>query len=51
MDWKELFCVETAPMPAAVVIFGATGDLAKRKLFPALRNLIFRFTIQGKQAR
>ena len=39
MNWQELFCVETAPLPAAVVIFGATGDLAKRKLFPALRNL------------
>ena len=39
MDWQELFCVEIAPMPAAIVIFGATGDLAKRKLFPALRSL------------
>ena len=39
MDWQELFCVETAPMPAVIVIFGATGDLAQRKLFPALRNL------------
>ena len=39
MDWEELFCMEIAPMPAVVVIFGATGDLARRKLFPALRNL------------
>ena len=39
MNWEELFCVDHAPMPAAVVIFGATGDLAQRKLFPALRNL------------
>ena len=39
MQFEELFCVETAPMPAVVVIFGATGDLAKRKLFPALRSL------------
>lgn len=39
MNWEELFCVEVAPMPAAVVIFGATGDLARRKLFPALENL------------
>ena len=39
MNWEELFCVEVAPMPAVVVIFGATGDLAQRKLFPALRNL------------
>jgi glucose-6-phosphate 1-dehydrogenase len=27
------------PAPCAFVIFGATGDLAKRKLFPALCNL------------
>ena len=39
MNWEELFCVETAPMPAVVIIFGATGDLAQRKLFPALRSL------------
>ena len=28
-----------APDPCAVVIFGASGDLTKRKLFPALHNL------------
>lgn len=39
MDFQELFCIETAPMPSVVVIFGATGDLAKRKLFPALQSL------------
>ena len=39
MDFQELFCIETAPMPSVVVIFGATGDLAKRKLFPALFSL------------
>ncbi len=39
MNFEELFCVETAPMPAIIIIFGATGDLAQRKLFPALRNL------------
>ena len=27
------------PEPAVIVIFGATGDLAKRKIFPALYNL------------
>ena len=27
------------PDPCAVVIFGASGDLARRKLFPALHNL------------
>ncbi|TMA18332.1 MAG: glucose-6-phosphate dehydrogenase, partial [Deltaproteobacteria bacterium] len=30
---------ETAPEPCAVVIFGASGDLAHRKLVPALYNL------------
>ena len=39
MNWEDLFCMEEAPMPAIVVIFGATGDLARRKLFPALQNL------------
>src|SRR5918997_296496 len=27
------------PRPFAVVIFGASGDLTRRKLFPALHNL------------
>ena len=31
--------VETAPEPCVVVIFGASGDLAHRKLVPALYNL------------
>ena len=39
MNWQEIFSVDVAPMPAVVVIFGATGDLAQRKLFPALQNL------------
>src|SRR6266850_6120294 len=30
---------ESIPEPCAVVIFGATGDLAHRKLVPALYNL------------
>jgi len=30
---------ESAPEPCALVIFGATGDLARRKLVPALYNL------------
>ncbi len=25
--------------PTTIIIFGATGDLAKRKLFPAFYNL------------
>src|SRR2546428_8794927 len=31
--------VESAPEPCAVVVFGASGDLAHRKLLPALYNL------------
>src|SRR5437870_11896292 len=30
---------DSAPDPCAVVIFGASGDLAHRKLVPALYNL------------
>src|SRR5262245_4744720 len=30
---------EAKPEPCAIVIFGITGDLAKRKLIPALYNL------------
>ena len=30
------------PEPCALVIFGASGDLTKRKLFPALYSLAFR---------
>ena len=30
------------PEPCAIVIFGASGDLTKRKLFPALYALAFR---------
>ena len=30
---------ETTPEPCAIVIFGITGDLAKRKLLPALFHL------------
>jgi glucose-6-phosphate 1-dehydrogenase len=31
--------MRTKPEPFAVVIFGASGDLTRRKLFPALHNL------------
>ncbi len=30
------------PEPCALVVFGASGDLAKRKIFPALYSLAFR---------
>src|SRR5260370_9427391 len=44
---------EAKPDPCAIVIFGITGDLAKRKLVPALYNLVVdgampeRFAIVG----
>jgi glucose-6-phosphate dehydrogenase-like protein len=41
-DEVEAENVEEGPKPAppgTMVIFGATGDLTKRKLFPALYNL------------
>nr|HNH81309.1 glucose-6-phosphate dehydrogenase [Acidobacteriota bacterium] len=36
---REGMRLETSPAPNTVVIFGASGDLAKRKLVPALYNL------------
>src|SRR6058998_3114131 len=34
--------VRRAPDPCTLVIFGASGDLTQRKLFPALYSLAFR---------
>jgi glucose-6-phosphate 1-dehydrogenase len=34
--------LQRTPEPCALVIFGASGDLTKRKLFPALYSLAFR---------
>jgi glucose-6-phosphate 1-dehydrogenase len=36
---REGLTTERIPSPCAVVIFGASGDLTKRKLIPALYNL------------
>jgi glucose-6-phosphate 1-dehydrogenase len=36
---REGLATERIPAPTAVVIFGASGDLTKRKLLPALYNL------------
>ncbi len=33
------FCLEVAPAPCVLVFFGATGDLARRKLVPSLFQL------------
>src|SRR5947208_8200509 len=34
--------VSRRPEPCAIAIFGASGDLTKRKLFPALYSLAYR---------
>ncbi len=41
-DYRGNFCIEISPAPGALVIFGASGDLAKRKLLPALYHLFRR---------
>ena len=38
-EWIGDFCLETAPSPAVIILFGAGGDLACRKLFPSLYQL------------
>jgi glucose-6-phosphate 1-dehydrogenase len=39
IDLREELCVEHKPVPCTLVIFGASGDLASRKLFPSLASL------------
>ena len=36
---KPISTMETEPLTRSLVIFGATGDLCKRKLIPALHEL------------
>jgi glucose-6-phosphate 1-dehydrogenase len=38
----DIICVEAAAGPAILVVFGASGDLAKRKLIPSLFQLFRR---------
>jgi len=40
--YRGNFCIEVSPAPGSLVIFGASGDLARRKLFPALYHLFRR---------
>lgn len=42
LAFTERFCIEIAPVPCVSTIFGASGDLAMRKLFPALYQLHMR---------
>jgi len=39
---REEFCIETVPDHCGIVIFGASGDLAHRKLIPSLFHLFQR---------
>ena len=39
ISWQELFCREQKGAECEIIIFGASGDLSKRKLFPALFSL------------
>ena len=36
---NQMTTMETAPLTSGIVIFGATGDLCKKKLIPALYKL------------
>lgn len=47
---REQLCVESAPGPGAIVIFGASGDLTKRKLLPAIYALFERNLLPEKFA-
>lgn len=38
-NFREQLCVEQAPGPGTIVIFGASGDLTKRKLLPSIYSL------------
>lgn len=41
-DRKTVFCAENPAEPCGIVVFGASGDLAHRKIIPALFNLFRR---------
>ncbi|MGZ5967423.1 MAG: glucose-6-phosphate dehydrogenase, partial [Polyangiales bacterium] len=39
---REGLATERIPAPCSIVIFGASGDLAQRKLMPAIYSLAVR---------
>jgi glucose-6-phosphate 1-dehydrogenase len=39
---QQMLCVESPAPPCVFIVFGASGDLTKRKLIPALANLFKR---------
>jgi len=44
---REGLAAERIPEPATMVIFGASGDLTKRKLVPAVYNLALSRMLPG----
>ena len=42
VSFRESLCLETRPARCGLVIFGASGDLTRRKLLPALFGLYSR---------
>jgi len=46
--WRGRFCIEVSPIPNILVIFGASGDLANRKLIPALFSLFSKNLLHKK---
>ena len=47
-SWQGTLCIEVSPVPNTIIIFGASGDLAQRKLIPALFNLSRRNLFHAK---
>lgn len=39
LDQQDIICAETPAPPNAMVVFGASGDLARRKLIPSIFNI------------
>jgi glucose-6-phosphate 1-dehydrogenase len=39
LDQQDIICAETPAPPNAMVVFGASGDLAHRKLIPSIFNI------------
>ncbi len=48
--WCGNLCIEENACPGSMIIFGASGDLAKRKLYPSLYHL-FRRGLLHEQSR
>ncbi len=42
ITYEQMFCVESQAPRCGLIVFGASGDLTKRKLIPALANLFKR---------